>query len=569
MKRIGYFFAALVVCLTTVLITLPRLACAAESSTQLKPIVRHAIKSAVSPPLRSITPIPPSAGEIREIPIHRLIKPHGATATGSQAPPVDAALQTAPPAGSMPDPILTFEGVNNVNSVLPPDTEGDVGPNHYVQWVNLSFAIYDKAGNLLYGPALGSTLWTGFGGPCETRNGGDPIVKYDSLADRWLMSQLQFPNLPFGPFYQCIAVSQTGDPTGAFNLYAFLISATKLNDYPKFGVWPDAYYLSFNQSNQPSGSYGGQGVAAFDRQAMLAGDPDARMVYFDTFSADPNLGGMLPSDFDGPPPPDGSPNYFIEVDFPEGYPTDTDILQVFQFHVDWSTDPPDATFDVGGKLVLETDPFNANLCNFGNCVPQPDTTQKLETLSDRLMYRLQYRNFGDHESLVMNHSVNVGGNQAGIRWYELQKSGDDDWSIFQQGTYAPDTDHRWMGSIAQDSAGNMALGFSVSNDDTTFPSIRYAGRLAGDPPGDMTQGEATLFDGSGSQLSTSGRWGDYSMMAIDPTDDCTYWYTQEYYVLTSSSAWHTRVGSFVFPGCGGGTAPSTGSSNELGRRKGR
>jgi hypothetical protein len=478
----------------------------------------------------------------------------------------------------MPDPILTFGGVNNVNGILPPDTEGDVGPDHYVQWVNLSFAVYNKSGNLLLGPLDGNTLWSGFGAPCETHNNGDPIVKYDRVADRWLMSQLAFtlPPFGFGPFYQCIAISKTGDPTGEFYRYAFKISDTKLNDYPKFGVWPDAYYLSFNQFGQFA--YGGQGVAAFDRQAMLAGDPDARMVYIDTYDPDPsiaNLGAMLPSDFDGPPPPDGSPNYFIEVDSPEGYPTDRNILQVFRFQIDWSSDPPDATFDIGGKLVLETDPFDPNLCFPSNlCVPQPDTTQKLDALSDRLMYRLQYRNFGDHESLVMNHTVNVGGNQAGIRWYELQKSGDDDWSIFQQGTYAPDTDHRWMGSIAQDSAGNIALGFSVSNGDTTYPSIRYAGRMVSDPLGDMTQGEATLIDGSGSQLISSppaaaGRWGDYSMMAIDPTDDCTYWYTQEYYEVTSLVGWQTRIGSFQFPGCGGGAVPSTGSSNELGRRKGK
>jgi hypothetical protein len=542
-------------CLAAVALTLPGLASAAdESPTQLKPAVRRAIKSDVSPALRSMTPLAPSGGELREIPIHPLVKSGGRTATTTEPSGVDLALQTTPPSGNMPDPIQNFEGINNVNNVLPPDTEGDVGPNHYVQWVNLSFAIYDKTGTLLFGSAAGGTLWSGFGAPCETHNDGDPIVKYDRLADRWLMSQLAVTFSPtFGPFYQCIAISQTPDPTGPFYRYAFLISATKLNDYPKFGVWPDAYYLSFNQFAQSA--YGGQGVAAFDRAAMLAGDPDARMVYFDLFSRDRFLGGMLPSDADGPPPPDGSPNFFIEVDFPEGYPTDRGILQVFQFHVDW-TDPSNSTFT--GPLILETDPFSANLCNFGNCVPQPGTVQRLEALSDRLMYRLQYRNFGDHESLVSNHTVNVGGNQAGIRWYELRKSGQDDWAIYQQGTYAPDSDHRWMGSIAMDGGGNIALGFSVSGS-ATLPSIRYAGRLADDPLGTLGQAEATLVDGSGVQLHSSGRWGDYSTMSIDPTDDCTYWYTQEYYATTSIAGWQTRVGSFQFPGCGGALAPRTGS----------
>jgi hypothetical protein len=365
-----------------------------------------------------------------------------------------------------------------------------------------------------------------------------------------LFSQLAFTitSTTFGPFYQCIAISQTPDPTGAFYRYAFLISDTKLNDYPKFGVWPDAYYLSINQFTNlpPPNNWGGQGVVAFERDRMLIGDPDARMVMFDLLAFDPNLGAMLPSDFDGQPPPDGSSNPFIEVDFPEGYPTDRDILQVFQFHVDW-TDPMSSTFT--GPLILETAPFNAVLCGFRNCVPQPGTSQLLEALSDRLMYRLQYRNFTDHESLVLNHTVNVGGDRAGIRWYEVRRDVGD-WGIFQQGTYAPDDGlHRWMGSIAQDGAGNIALGFSVSSS-STFPSIRYVGRLAGDPPGEMSQSEATLIDGGGSQLHSSGRWGDYSNMAIDPTNDCTFWYTQEYYGATSSAAWQTRVGSFQFPGCG-------------------
>ena len=277
------------------------------------------------------------------------------------------------------------------------------------------------------------------------------------------------------------------------------------------------------------------------------------MIVFDLFTTDPNLGGMLPSDFDGPLPPEGSPNYFIEVDFPDGYPTDTDILQVFQFHADWLT-PAASTFT--GPLILETAPFNPNLCGFApTCIPQPGSSQKLDALSDRLMYRLQYRNLGDHESLVMNHTVNVappGDNRAGIRWYELPRDVGD-WSIFQQGTYAPDDgDNRWMGSVAQDSAGNITLGFSVSGDGT-FPSIRYVGRLIDDPPGTLPAGETSLIEGTGVQLHSSGRWGDYSMMALEPPDDCTFRYTQEYYAATSSANWQTRIGSFTFPDCAGPT----------------
>jgi hypothetical protein len=445
----------------------------------------------------------------------------------------------------MPNPVVNFEGVGNVNLFVPPDTDGDVGPDHYVQWVNGSFAVYDKTGNLLVGPFNGNTLWSGFGGPCETHNNGDIIVKYDRAADRWLLSQPAWTFSPtFGPFYQCIAISQTGDPTGSYYRYAFKISDAKFNDYPKFGIWPDGYYTTFNQFNESS--YGGQGVAAFDRDKMLVGDPDADMVMFDLFDFDPNLGGMLPSDFDGPRPPDGTPNTYIEVDFPEGYPTDNDILNVFEFHVDWN-DPTSSTFS--GPLVLETDPFDPALCGFADtCIQQPGTTQRLEALSGVLMYRLQYRKFGDYESLVMNHTVNVGNDRAGIRWYELRRDVAD-WAIFQQGTYAPDDDaSRWMGSIAQDRDGNIALGFSVSGP-STFPSIRYAGRLPDDPPGEMAQSETSLVEGGGVQTISVGRWGDYSAMAIDPVDDCSFWYTQEYYATTSAANWQTRVGAFQFPSC--------------------
>ncbi len=220
----------------------------------------------------------------------------------------DAALQLSTPLIAAPPALFNFEGVNNVDAVMPPDTNGDIGPNHYVQWVNTTFAVYDRAGNVLYGPAAGSTIWDGFGGPCETQNDGDPIVLYDHLADRWLMSQFALPNNFFGilfaPFYQCIAISQTPDPTGAYYRYEYQFS--KLNDYPKFGVWPDAYYLAINQFSPGSLQFAGQGVAAFNRAAMLAGQP-AAMVYgladatrwhsyitaFDPGLPHPGLGTML------------------------------------------------------------------------------------------------------------------------------------------------------------------------------------------------------------------------------------------------------------------------------------
>jgi len=502
-----------------------------------------------SPRLRDLPPGRPPIGELikeRE-PRWRRVSRHPSALLS------DPVVQSAPQLPSIPGPSNSVDGISNVNGVLPPDTNGDVGPNHFVQMVNLSFAVYSKGTAttppaLLYGPASASTLWSGFGGPCETRNDGDPIVRYDHLADRWVMSQLAIPNnffgiLLFGPFYECIAVSATSDPLGAY--YRYQYSFDKLNDYPKLAVWPDAYYMTMNQYTAISLQYAGQGVVAFDRTSMLAGQP-ASAIYYDLASVDMNLAGMLPADLDGPAPPAGSPAYFAQIDDDAWGATPTDQIQIWQFHTDWTTQSQSSFTRVA---ALPTAPFDSDMCgNNRNCLPQPGTTTTIDAMSDRLMYRLQYRNFGDHESLVVNHTVDAdGADHAGIRWYEVRNPGSSP-SIYQQGTYAPDADHRWMGSVALDSAGNMALGFTVTGA-STFPSIRYTGRLATDPPNLMTLGETDLVVGTGSQTNSTGRWGDYSMMVVDPVDDCTFWYTQEYYATTSDAGWQTRIGSFALPNC--------------------
>ncbi len=468
----------------------------------------------------------------------------------------DPIVQNIAGAAAMPVPSQSVEGVGNVDAVLPADSSGDVGPNHFVQWVNLSFAVYSKGSPttppvLLYGPAPANTLWSGFGGPCESRNDGDPIVRYDHMADRWVMSQLAVPNsffgLLFGPFYECIAVSATPDPLGGYYRYQFAFD--KLNDYPKFGVWPDCYYMTINQFTAVSLQFAGQGVVAFERDKMLAGLP-AAAVYYDLASVDPNLGGMLPADLDGPPPPAGSPAYFVQVD-DDAWGATPDQLQLWKFHVDWAA-PASSFFTRVAQLP--TAPFDSDLCGYSrNCIPQPGTAAKVDAISDRLMYRLQYRNFGTHEALVVNHTVDVdGADHAGVRWYEIRNPGSVP-VIFQQGTYAPDPDHRWMASVAMDKDGNIGLGFSVSGA-ITSPSIRYTGRLATDSLNMMTLGEADLMVGAGSQLDSSGRWGDYSTLVVDPADDCTFWYTQQYYAVTSEAGWQTRIGSFAFPGCQGSSS---------------
>ncbi len=495
---------------------------------------------------------PPAVDRTEREPLWRRV------ARRTSALSMDPVLQNTALPASMPAPTRSVEGVGNVNGVLPPDTSGAVGPNHFVQWVNLSFAVYSKGSPttppaLLYGPAAGNTLWHGFGGACESTNNGDPIVRYDRAADRWVMSQLAVPNsflgLLFAPFYECIAVSATSDPLGAYYRYEF--SFDKLNDYPKLAVWSDGYYLTINQFTSISLQWAGQGVVAFDRARMLSGQP-ATAIYYDLASVDMNLGGMLPADLDGPQPPAGSPAYFAQVD-DDAWGADPDQLQIWKFHADWSN-PALSSFT--RVATLPTAPFDSDMCAFSrNCIPQPGTTARVDAIADRLMYRLQYRNFGAYETLVVNHTVDADGtDHAGVRWYEVRNPGASPF-IYQQGTYAPDSNHRWMGSAAMDGSGNIALGFSVTGP-FTFPSIRYTGRLAGDPPNVMTLGEADLVVGAGSQTHSSGRWGDYSTLLVDPVDDCTFWYTQEYYAVTSEFGWQTRIGSFALPGCDAPPVPS-------------
>lgn len=440
---------------------------------------------------------------------------------------------------------VNIEGVSNIDGVLPPDTNGDVGPNHYVQMINLHFAVYSKTGALLLGPLANNTLWNGFGGACESHNDGDPVVLYDEAADRWMMSQFAL-SAPDG-HHQCIAISTTPDPTGSWHRYDFFYHASRFNDYPKFGIWPDAYYMS---ANEFAPAFVGAGAVAFERDKMLLGQP-ARMVYF---HLGPDYGGLLPADAEGLAPPAGAPNTFVNFEDDAWGFRPTDRLQQWDYKVDW-TNPAASTFGGAGgepSRFLETTPFDSNLCNYARqCIPQQGTTARLDAISDRLMFRAAYRNFGSHASVVLNHSVDAdGADKAGIRWYELRSTGTG-WTIHQQGTYAPDEQSRWMGSASIDVSGNIAIGYSASSS-TAFPSIRVAGRLAGDPLGTLAQGERIMHAGTGAQTHSAARWGDYSSMSIDPNDQCTFWFTTEYMAATSSADWKTRIGSTKFPTCSAG-----------------
>jgi hypothetical protein len=423
--------------------------------------------------------------------------------------------------------IQNFDGTGNVNGYVPPDTYGDVGPNHYFQVVNAAYQIFSKTGASLLGPVNSSTVWNGMP---NNSNDGDAVVLYDEQADRWLFSQFSLPNYPNGPFYQMIAVSQTPDPTGSW--YRWQYTFTNMPDYPKFGVWPDGYYMSMNIFTG-AGNYFGTGAVAYDRTAMLAGSAGAQMVLF-TLPSTNEAFGLLPSDCDGPFPVAGTPAYYTYINESPAH------LGIYEFHSDWVT-PANATF--GNFTTVPVQTYSSAITG----IPQKGTTKKVDPITDRLMYRAQFRRFSDHQTIVTNHTVNAGSAVAGVRWYELRNTGSG-WAMYQQGTYSPDANFRWMGSVAMDASGNMALGFSISSS-TMYPSIRYTGRLSADPLNQLTVAEQGIINGGGSQTGGGvgvGRWGDYSSMTVDPSVPLTFWYTQEYYTSNSGSGWKTRIGSFSF-----------------------
>jgi hypothetical protein len=500
-----------------------------------------AVHHDTSRPLRELKPAVAGRGH-HVVPLRRLPRP---AASGAQT----RALQTTVGAQAAPVPLLNFDGIGNgftgpagsftVNEA-PPDPNAAVGPNHIVETVNGDFAVFNKTGAVLYGPRPTNTLWVGFGGGCQTNNDGDATVSYDRIADRWVIQQFSVSSTPY---LECVAVSTTGDPTGAWFRYSFSFGNFNFPDYPKLAVWPDGYYTTYNIFANGS-TFSGAEVCAMDRTKMLSGAAATQQC----FTTSSSYGGLLPSDLDGnTQPPDGSPNYVVSL----GATANT--LADWLFHVDWTT-PSNSTLT--GPTSLTTAAFSVACAAGDPCIPQAGTSQRLDSLGDRLMYRLAYRNFGDHEALVVDHSVTAGFSSTGVRWYELRPDASHNLSIFQQGTYAPDSNSRWMGSIAQDQAGNMALGFSVSSA-TLHPAIDYTGRLATDPAGTMTQGEGTIINGGGSQTGASlSRWGDYSSMAVDPSDDCTFFYTNEYIPANGAFNWATRIGSFKLPGCGTVTPPN-------------
>ncbi len=441
------------------------------------------------------------------------------------------------PYAAMSAPVtgVSFDGVGNALGVAPPDTNGDVGPNHYVQAVNVAMAIFDKEGNTLVEPFAINKLWEGFGGLCETNNNGDPIILYDSMADRWLISQFA---LSTGDNHECIAISTTGDPTGEYYLYDFPYGEL-MNDYPHLGVWPDGYYMGVNQFN--NGAWAGGGVAAYEREKMLVGAP-AKQVIISMTGSNPEVFTPMPLDIDGPMLPSPDQNQLFVWADGDG----ASKLHVWEFDVDWN-DTSNTTFTA--KTALDVDAWNSP----GNAI-QPNGVQ-LDGMPIRSMFRAAYRNLGNRSAITFTHNVGgANGTTPALRWYELDlNESTGDVTVRQQGTYAPDDQARWMGSGAMDAQGNMAFGYSLSSA-TQHPSVYAATRLVSDPLGTLGE-EISLKEGGGSQQSINRfRWGDYSSMSVDPADDCTFWFTTEYYKAENDNtlAWSTNISSFKIPTCTAG-----------------
>ena len=580
------------------------------------PVVSDSVAAISSPALRDLPP-----ADVHSVWVEQP-EPRTPTSRLPQLPrnpaSADPVVQRSAPTAALPAVGQSFEGMNITQSCgncLPPDPNGAVGPNHYVQMVNSDIAVYSKTGATLMAPKAINMLWSSTpNSECATHNNGDPIVLYDQLADRWMVSQFVVQATTEN-YAQCIAVSQTADPTGAYYLYEFDESPDTFHDYPHLGVWPDGYYMSTNQFPNDTTGTVAAGAWVFERPKMILGQP-ARYVFFDEtpLAENCNAGectyapfGQLPSTLDGRnPPPAGTPNFFVEVDDvnqPDTPPATTlhDEMHIWKFHVDW-TDPTKSSFGVGSTapaqqagafsgqfkgnagqpdFILPIADYLASACQIENgpndCTPEkvnpPQPAQYLDVLGDRLMFRLVYRNFGDHDALVVNHTVDVadvtmGGNAAsapgrnGIRWYEVRNVSTTP-AVYQQGTFAPLDDMtnplwRWMGSAAFDHSGNIGVGYSASGPNY-FPSLHLAGRFFNDPLGELSQGEEVLFAGLGIEANTGifpfrNRWGDYSAITVDPNDDCTFWYTNEYLAPNSPTDilpvdWHTRIVSVKFPTC--------------------
>ena len=437
-----------------------------------------------------------------------------------------------------------FDGLSDssngaVGTFVPSDDNIAVGATQVVETINSAYRVYNKStGASVLGPKQVSSIFTGITGLCgqgaTSPNFTDPIVLYDKISGRWVITILAV-NSTFTTGNECIAVSSTSNATGTYHRYAFSFGPNLVNDYPKFGVWPDAYYASFNMFTPTS--YAGAKACAYNRAAMLLGTSAVAVCFTKTTEF-----SLLPSDLDGATkPPAGEPNFFVDL-------FNSTSLHLFKFHVDFVTTSK-STFT--GPLSIGVASFTPACSSTSfTCIPQGGTTQKLASLGDRLMFRMPYRNYATHESLVITHSVKTSTAASALRWYEIRTPNSGP-SVFQQGTFGAGSTSLWMGSIAMDKVGETAIGFSMSSS-TMHPGLAYTGRIPTDPLGTM-EAAATIFTGAGSQTGGNAnggnRWGDYSSLVLDPSDDCTFWYVNQYIPANGEFNFHTRLASFKFPAC--------------------
>ncbi|HZP64485.1 MAG TPA: hypothetical protein VFB28_13810 [Terriglobales bacterium] len=538
--------------LTTIVLLLCTLPLSAQDTVQ------HPVAFGISARLSDLAKLPqaPHYGFHEANPVHRVPKRNfGQVVDGVEQGFVEPNF--GPTAGNYSIG-ANFLGVGNGfpnYSVpdAPPDTTMAVGDTQIVQWVNVSYTVCSKTSPYTCGPAIeGNTLWSGLSGSplCKTQNDGDIIAQWDTRAHRWVLTQNVFQS----PYAVCLAISTTSDANGSYYVYQFPVPGNGFPDYPKWGIWPSNYGQAMNNFGPTGSSFMGPQVCVYNRNKLIKGDPTAEQICHQYTSAEDSL---LPADLDSAtPPPTGEDQFFI------GSLGDVDNahLSLYSAHInnpnDWSKG---ATFTGdGNSQLLPIALFNPACGNYGgDCVPQKGITDLVDSLGGRLMYRFAYYNDGTTQHWLTNFDVAASGGQNGVRWFETTAPNSrvrvTSMRVHQQGTYAPNGNWRWMGSVAMDKAGDILVGYSESCGDTCpngtamYPSIFLAGRLATDPLGKLEK-EIQVVGGTGSQPDTANRWGDYSSMRID-RDGCTFWYTTEFYKTTATFDWSTQVASAKFANC--------------------